>query len=120
MPSYLSTFSIDEESADFIDNIDSDMLVPLDLPSDIPFKPRYTEVKVQPFLRAMLKCAPPSVGRNYVQRCIGDTHGEPRKLQQLSGIWFNRIVILGMALISMARGFIKTKCMDSHEPLICH
>lgn len=95
MSSYLS---IDEESADIIDALDADMLVPLDVSSDVPFRPRLTEVKVQPFLRAMLKCAPPTIGRNYVQRSISETHGEPRKLQRLAGIWFNRIILLGALL----------------------
>lgn len=95
MASYLG---IDDDSADILDSLDADMLVPLDLSSDVPFRPRLTEIKVQPFLYAMLKCAPASFGRNYVQRCIGNTQGDPRKLQRLAGIWFNRIILLGTLL----------------------
>lgn len=89
-----STSSIDDACAELLDNLDPELLVPLDLPSDVPFKPRLSEVKVRPFLRAMLKCAP-LVGRPYVVKTVLATRGAAPKLQKLAGVWFNRIVFLG-------------------------
>lgn len=91
VPSY---GGIDNSCAELLDNLNPELLVSLDLPSDVPFKPRLSEVKVESFLRAMLKCAP-LVGRPYVVRHVLATRGAERKLQNLASIWFNRIILLG-------------------------
>ena len=91
VPSYAG---IDDACSDLLDNLDPELLVPLDLPSDVPFKPRLTEIKVQLFLRAMLKCAP-LYGRSYIVKNVLATRGAEAKLQRLAGVWFNRIVFLG-------------------------
>lgn len=91
VPSYAG---IDDACSDLLDNLDPELLVPLDLPSDVPFKPRLTEIKVQLFLRAMLKCAP-LFGRSYIVKNVLSTRGAEAKLQRLAGVWFNRIVFLG-------------------------
>ena len=91
VPSYAG---IDDACSELLDNLDPELLVPLDLPSDVPFKPRLTEVKVQLFLRAMLKCAP-LFGRSYVVKNVLATRGVEAKLQILAGIWFSLIVFFG-------------------------
>lgn len=89
-----SNDSIDDACASLLDTLDPDLLVPLDLPSDVPFHPRMSEVKVQPFLRAMLKCAP-LVGRPYIIQAVLATRGKEARMQRLAAVWFNRIVFLG-------------------------
>lgn len=89
-----SHFGVDDACADVLDLLDSELLIPLDLPSDVPFPPRLTDVKVQPFLRAMIKCAP-LFGRSYVIKNVLATKGDEGKLQRLASIWFNRIILLG-------------------------
>jgi hypothetical protein len=91
VPSYAG---IDDACSELLDNLDPELLVPLDLPSDVPFKPRLTEIKVQLFLRAMLKCAP-LFGRPYVVKNVLATRGAEAELQGLAGVWFNRIIFLG-------------------------
>jgi hypothetical protein len=88
---------IDNDCADLLDALDQDILVPLDLRSDVPFRPRLTEIKVPNFLRAVLKCAP-AAGRSWVEAQVRNTKGDARKLQALAGVWFNRIVFLGARL----------------------
>lgn len=89
-----SNNSPDDICAELLDNLDPELLVPLDLPSDVPFKPRLSEVKVQLFLRAIVKCAP-LVGQPYIVKTVLATRGAAPKLQRLAGVWFNRIVFLG-------------------------
>ena len=100
VPSYAG---IDDACSELLDNLDPELLVPLDLPSDVPFKPRLTEVKVQLFLRAMLKCAP-LFGRPYVVKNVLATRGAEDKLQGLAGVWFNRIIFLGTLFPSFTGG----------------
>lgn len=92
VPSYAG---IDDACAELLDNLDPDLRVPLDVQSDVPFAPRLTEVKVHLFLRAMLKCAP-LIGRSYVVKNVLATRGAEAKMQRLAGLWFNRIILLGM------------------------
>ncbi|KAF8322101.1 hypothetical protein DL93DRAFT_2071867 [Clavulina sp. PMI_390] len=97
-----SSSSIDDACATMLENLDPDLLVPLDLPEDYPFRPRLSEIKVEPFLRAMLKCAP-LVGKPYLVQSVLATRGAPVKLQRLASIWFNRIIILARSLYYPAR-----------------